>query len=301
MVSGDKKVKCTNCSNEIESCSEKCQFCESKTQSNMLYCPKCGHKQEVLTNKRLKFFSVTLFCKNCGYKQKVSTNKHLKWFFIIFFLLFFAPIIFSLIISLAVIGITSKVININDLITIIKGIIYVIILVPMLFAILGWMGKALKTSQKKDIICIVLSIISLSGLVCFNTYTKNSKIQFKNYNKQEVITLNNVSVPTLYNVTNYDDTFVSMKIKIKEDGIRGDGISIITHEEIPQEILLKYKDMLISNEYNYLGNIENADVYVLSKGEYYMLLGFTNDNKTIFYLSLDKDNYNKVLNQIKNS
>ena len=62
-------MKCINCANEIKDYSTKCPFCnkknnkskfvsESKTQSNMLYCPKCG------------------------YKQKVSTNKHLKWFFI---------------------------------------------------------------------------------------------------------------------------------------------------------------------------------------------------------------------------
>ncbi|MBQ9834095.1 MAG: hypothetical protein IJO33_02780 [Bacilli bacterium] len=286
-------MKCINCNHEINNDTIKCPFCGHNFEKNKskieAICNYCG------TNINYK----TSVCPRCGRKHAISSSFGLKLFIGLFLLFSFGPFLLAFIIMVFCFALDSKVLNINELVKIIKTIIYIVICIPLFIAILGYTGKILKNSQKKDTICLVLSIISIVGLIVFYTFTENSKIQFDDYDKQEYIILNNISVPTLYKITNYDNTFMAMSLKGIEDNIEAEEITIQTNEEIPNDILTSYKNILLNSEYSYLGILdEETEGYIYYENNYYMLVGFSKDNKNIVYLSFDQKNYQKFLEEV---
>lgn len=286
-------MKCIKCNYEINDNTVKCPFCGYDYKKNIsnikVICNSCG----TYMNPETKI------CPQCCKKHALPASLGIGSSIILLLLIFILPVAIYFIVFLFGMGISSKMININDIVAIVKTIIYIIICIPLIIAILGYTGKILKNSEKKEKICLILSIISIVGLIGFYTFTKNSKIQFDDYDKQEYITLNNISVPTLYKITNYDNTFMAMRLKEIDDNFEAEVITIQTNETIPVDILTSYKNVLLKNGYNYLGVLdEENDGYIYYENNYYMLIVFSENNKSMVYLSFDQQNYEKFLQDI---
>ena len=133
------------------------------------------------------------------------------------------------------IGLEEGFVSFNQFFNIIKYVIYFVISIPLIISLFIISGKILKNSKHKNIISLVLVILSIIGFMSFNSFVDKSKIQFDDYNKQKYITLNEFFVPTLYNVTNYDNTMIAMKVKLNEEELKGEAIALTLKEPLPVE------------------------------------------------------------------
>lgn len=267
-------MRCSNCNAEIPDNSFKCNLCgqvynykdnicpncHAIVKPGAAYCYVCGYN---IAESRIQKDTISNGVLNNETTEKIK--KATRIIPIIYGLTSVATTIFFVILIVVIYCVANGFLTLNNVISMIKYILLGIGIICL--GIIAF--NTIKNNNKKtlNIVLVIISIITI-GVIVF--VTKFSKISFVNFDQKDEININGQSFPSLYKVTKYNNTFLSLLIRNDHDEQLGK-ISYyldINKSEIPTEDIKKYIKEIKKMGYVLCEELsEDSDVYIYNDKE----------------------------------
>lgn len=217
----------------------KCKNCNYEIIENTNKCPACGYnlgglnsQQNVLTQE-----------------QQNEISKSIGKVILLFTFIPLIPFVLSGIIFLLIWLVSEKILTILDIIV---GIKYVLIVLSVIC--FGLMISNISNRSNKKVTNIILGILGtifIAPVIFFSVFIKINVIDAK-----DSIKINNYSIPTLYQNTQYDDSFITFQTTINDttstgDNIKADCVISFYYQPIANQYINLYKQKLMQLGYEY--------------------------------------------------